>query len=141
MKLTIEKCIALQNGLRSLDVMYDKVIEDGKNSKKVVSSCYDLSKKVIIENGIRLARLEAPIKQYQTINNELIQKYGKAIGDEFKVPPENMIAYKKEDREALDVEVEVDLPMLNFDDLKIAEPNPIPGLVLALLEPIREGGE
>ncbi len=137
MKLTIEQWAGVRAALLALDGSYERVIDDGKN-KRVVITRYSLPKHVRIDNGSRLWLLEAPLKAYDTQREELVKQYGKVIGEEFKVPPEALVEFNREKNELLAVEVELDLSELDFEDLNLDE-NPIASAVLCMLEPIRKG--
>ena len=134
MKFTIEQLLSLQQGLVALDSAYQRIIGEGK-SAQAVSLRYDLPKQTRVDNGLRLSRIEPVLAIYNKQREELVKKYGTVVGEEFKVSPQHQIAFSEENRELLAAEVELDLPALKLDDLKL-DANPVPGVVLSLLAPL-----
>ena len=138
MKLTYQQCLLIDGALRNLDGTYEKLIEDGK-TRKIFNARIELSMGVRVANGMRLHKLETPLKLFKKLEQDLLFKLGEAVDDAFKVPPENFVEWTKARDALLDTEIDVDIELIKDDDLKL-EANPaIGGQVLQMLAPIRAG--
>ena len=138
MKLSMTTALNLAQGLAFLDG-YERVYKDGQGIERMARSGYTFSAKIKLIIALNRKRLRDVVDIFSTQRTALftaLSEGNESLEDKAKIE-----TFKKQEKELLDHEEDVQLTMIGVDDLRLDDENNrniSPG-VLVLLAPILTG--
>jgi hypothetical protein len=119
MKLTANSALLLLNGLAQLDG-YDKVVKDG-DSEKIVKTGFTLSAKTKLAIALTRKRVGDFVNPVFEQRNALLRNLadgGETLTDQVKIEE-----FKKQEKELLEAEEEIQITTITTDDLQLDNEN------------------
>jgi hypothetical protein len=136
MRLTIAQVANLLEAHKALDG-YDRVVKDG-NTEKVVKQPYEIGFGFSLLIAENVEALTAVVTRFNKERDKRVLRYsGGETSLQLPSGSDAAKAFSKEMHEASELEHDVDLHLINFDELK-GDVNKYPPSLLAGLMPVRK---